>query len=78
MADKNRPVKKVSAHGITASVWENQGKGDTTFYTVQLQRSYKDADDQWKNTDTLRLNDVPAAVAVLQKAYNELVIRDVA
>jgi len=73
----NKPVKKVSARGITASVWENEGKNDSKYYTLSLQRSYKDGED-WKNTDTLRLQDVPDAVAVLQKVYADMTVKDVA
>lgn len=74
----NKPVKKIAAHGVTVSVWENEGKNDSKFYTAQLQRSYKDADDKWQNTETLRLNDIPAAVAALQKAYDEMVVKEIA
>ena len=75
----NKPVKKIAAHGITVSVWENEGKNDSKFYTAQLQRSYKDKEtDEWKNTETLRLNDIPAAVAALEKVYNDMVVKEVA
>jgi len=75
----NKPVKKVAAHGVTVSVWENAGKNDSTFNTIQIQRSYKEKDsDEWKNTDTLRLSDVPSTIAALQKVYNDLVLRELA
>jgi len=75
----NKPIKKISAHGVTVSVWENEGTNDSKFFTAQLQRSYKDKEkDEWKNTDTLRLNDIPAAVAALQKVYDDLVIKEIA
>jgi len=73
----NKPVKKVAAHGVTISVWENEGKNDSTFNTIQIQRSYKDG-EEWKNTDTLRLSDIPATIAALQKVYNDLVLRELA
>jgi hypothetical protein len=72
----NKPVKKVSAHGVTVSVWENEGKNDSKYHTVSIQRSYKDG-DEWKNTETLRMNDVPAAVAALQKAYEQMVVKEI-
>lgn len=73
MADK--PIKKIAAHGVSVSVWENKGTNDTVFYTAKLQRSYKDG-EEWKNTDSLHIGDIPAAIAVLQSAYNAIVVKE--
>ena len=76
----NMPEKKFSTGAISATVWENQGKskeGDAvTFRTVNLQRRYKDKEGNWKSTSTLRVNDLPKAVLVVQKAYEYIVLRD--
>lgn len=74
--EKKMPEKKFSTGAISATVWENKGKIDgkeTTFKTVSFQRRYKDKEDEWQTTNTLRINDLPKAVLVLNKAYEYLV-----
>ena len=75
----NIPEKKFSTGGLTATVWENQGKSKTgeevSFRTVSFQRRYMDKDGEWKSTSTLRINDLPRASLVLQKAYEYLVMK---
>ena len=77
---KNVPEKKFSTGVITATIWQNQGKskdGEMVGYrTVSFQRRYKDKNGVWQSATSLRLNDLPKAVLVLQKAYEYLVVRD--
>ena len=77
---KNLPEKKFSTGTVTATVWQNQGKsrtGETTsFRTVSFQRRYKDKNEVWQSTNTLRINDLPKAALVIQKAYEYLVLRE--
>jgi hypothetical protein len=74
----NQPEKKFRAGAISATVWLNTGQskktGETTSYrTISLQRGYKDKNDQWQNTGSMRINDLPRAALVLTKAYEYLV-----
>ena len=77
----NTPEKKFSTGAIIATVWQNQGKGRngeaTDYRTVSFQRRYKDIDGTWKSTNSLRLNDLPRASLVLQKAYEYIVMKEV-
>ena len=77
---KNIPEKKFSAGVITATVWQNHGKdrngGVISFRTVSFQRSYKDKNGVWQNSSSLRVNDLPKAALVLQKAYEYTVLRE--
>jgi hypothetical protein len=80
MSENNRPVKKVRAGAISASVFKNTGNGKNgavEFNTVVLQRSYKDKDGKWQNTGSLRINDLPKAALVLNKVYEHFVCKDV-
>jgi hypothetical protein len=76
----NIPEKKFSTGGLTATVWQNQGKSksgeEVSFRTVSFQRRYVDKDGDWKSTSTLRINDLPRASLVLQKAYEYLVMKE--
>ena len=71
--EKNKPEEKFRAGGISATIWKNKGKnrsGKTTeFYTVKLERRYRDNDDQWQSSDSLGINDIPKAILVLNKAF---------
>ena len=46
------------------------------YRTVSLQRSYKDKNGVWQHASSLRVNDLPRASLVLQKAFEYLVIRE--
>jgi len=72
MAEKTTgkpPVQKIRFGGMSVSIWENENKDKQKFHTITMERSYKDKDDAWNNTQTLRHSDLPKAILVLQKAY---------
>ena len=76
----NQPEKKFSTGAITATIWKNNGtskqNGESVeFRTIQLDRRYKDKEGNWKSTSSLRLNDLPKASLVLDKAYEYLVLK---
>lgn len=76
---KNLPEVKFRAGAISATVWKNTGKRDgqdTEFRTISVERCYKDKNDEWKNTGSMRTSDLPKAVVVLQKAYEYLVLKE--
>ncbi|MFH1850367.1 MAG: hypothetical protein ABH879_09400 [archaeon] len=76
----NQPERKFRAGPISATVWQNQGKnskGEAVIYrTVSLERGYKDRDNEWQSTNTLRTNDLPKAALVLAKAYEHLTLNE--
>jgi len=76
----NAPEKKFSAGAISAAVWKNEAKNKAgevmEFKTITLQRTYKDKDNRWQHTNSLRLNDLPRASLVLQKAYEYLLFKE--
>ena len=76
----NLPEKKFSTGALVATIWQNQGKSkegeDIDFRTVSFQRRYKDKDGEWKSTTSLRINDLPKASLILQKAFEYLVMKE--
>ena len=75
---KNKPVETFIAGAIQAAIWKNDSiiNGKTvSFYTITLERSYKDKSDQWKKTTSLRTQDLPKANLVLVKAYEYLTLK---
>jgi len=81
MPEKNIPEKRFSTGAISATVWKNQGiskkTGETVeFRTVTLQRRYQDKNGEWQTSNSLRVNDLPKAILVLNKAYEYLTLKE--
>ena len=78
--EKNLAEKRITSGAVSATIWQNELKLKTgesaVFKTITLQRSYKDKDNKWQHTSSMRLNDLPKAALVLNKAYEYLVIRE--
>lgn len=76
----NLPERKIRAGAVSATVWLNKGQkenGEESEYrTVSLERSYKDKGGEWKSSNSMRVSDVPKAVAALQKVYEQLVLNE--
>jgi hypothetical protein len=78
LQEKKIPEAKFSTGAIQATIWKNdvekEGQ-DSSFRTIVLTRRYKDKQDNWQSTNSLRVNDIPKATLVLNKAYEYLVLR---
>ncbi|MDP2749364.1 MAG: hypothetical protein Q8O89_00860 [Nanoarchaeota archaeon] len=79
--EKNTPEKKIKAGAVNATIWKNQaktnnGNGDGSFFTVAIDRRYKDKDGKWQSTTSFRVNDLPRVALVMQKAYEYLVLKE--
>lgn len=72
--ERENPPEHVRVGGVEVTIWKNNSDG--TFATVTMQRNYKDKNDQWQKTQSLRANDIPKAVLALQKAYEQLVLKE--
>ena len=76
----NTPEKKFSTGVISATIWKNSGtskKGEPVeFRTISLQRRYTDKDGNWQSTNSLRINDLPKATLVVNKAYEYIVLKE--
>jgi hypothetical protein len=74
------PVKTFKSGAIQVSIWENESLGQDnmpkSYKTVSFDRRYKDKAGNWKSTNSLRVNDLPRAVLILQKAYEYLILTE--
>lgn len=79
-SEKNMPEKKFRAGPIVATIWSNENttkEGQkVNFKTISCQRIYKDKNDEWQTTNSLRMNDLPKAILVLSKAYEAISLTD--
>lgn len=71
-----KPVQKISVGGIQAAIWENPGKEGTAYYSISLDKRYKDSNNQWKSSSSLKTTDLPKAILALQKAYEFLMLKE--
>lgn len=74
------PIKKFSSSGgLQVCVWKQvatkNGKA-MEFSTVTLTRVYKDKNEEWQKTESLKEQDIPKVRALLQKAYEFIVIKN--
>jgi hypothetical protein len=72
MSDK-KPASQVKLFPISAAIWRNTTKDGKAFYSVTIERSYKDADGKWKSSDSLNESDLLLAGKVLDLAHTEVV-----
>ncbi len=59
----NQPVKRIRIGYVTATVWHN----NDSFYSVEIQRTYKDG-DELKNTASLGHGDLLNAAKCIERA----------
>ena len=71
----NGPKAKFNAGAVQVAVWENEGKEGTLFETVTIDKRYK-AGDEWKSTNSFKVNELPKAILALQKAYEHLALKE--
>ena len=78
---QNLPEMKFRAGAICATVWKNQAMNKDgkliEYRTVSFDRNYQDKQGEWNTTNSLRVNDLPKASLVLQKAYEFVALKDV-
>ena len=68
------PERKFRAGGVSATVWINSNEKGL-FPSVQLSRSYLDKQNNWKDTNSFKVSDIPKAVLVLGEAYRYLSLK---
>lgn len=65
---KMAPIKNYRTGTMEVALWENEIE-DKTFRNITISRSYKDKEDNWKNTNNIPVDDIPKLVAILNEVY---------
>jgi hypothetical protein len=76
MVDENKPVKIYRAKALSLSMWENDSENGKSI-SFSFQRSYKDKQDNWQHTQNLRSDDLAILRYLIDKAYEDLIIREI-
>lgn len=78
--EKNIPEKKFVAGAVSATIWKNTAESkigkEISFETISISRNFKNDKGEWKSTNSFRLNDLPKATVVLNKAYEYLTLKE--
>ena len=69
----DQPAAKFRDGRLEVAVWANQTNDDEpkTFYSITMERSYKDGED-WKKSTSLNGDDLLKAANLLTKAHNSI------
>lgn len=68
---KNKPFLTIRDGGLKNVVWENKTEKGTMYNIVRV-RSYKDKNDEWKETDQLSYKDLPKAALLDIRTYEAI------
>lgn len=63
------PVIKFRDGCLQVCVWRNTSTEGKTFYSATPQRSYRNGDDTWRETDSLNADDLLPMAELLREAY---------
>ena len=66
-----KPHDEVRIGAVKAAIWQNQA-GDRTRYNVTISKSYRDADGQWKTTQSFGRNDLLVLAKVADRAHSRI------
>lgn len=73
MANNNQPAFSKRDGAVKVTVWSND-TDNGTFYAANVERSYKDEQDEWQTTSQLSGTDMLKASRLLEQAYDESVV----
>ena len=65
----NAPIATIRVGRIKATIWENTDEQDRTYHATTLTRSYRDKNNQWQETTSFSLEDMPRLRLASDKAF---------
>ena len=68
-----KPVETIRDGSLKAVIWANFGEKGT-FYSVQLSRSYQDAENNWHESDSFSNAQLLRIARLANIAYDEILI----
>ena len=65
----SQPANKIRIGSVSAIIWRNPAEKGPR-YSVQIQRSYKNGDDEWRQTESLGQDDLLVAAKLLDLSHS--------
>ena len=73
--ETNTPLDTIRDGSLKATIWKNPGKADKPpFYTVNLTRSYKDDQGNWRESNSFNGSELLRVSRLAGIAYGETLI----
>ena len=66
---QNGPAHTVKDGCLKVAIWRNTSTSGQTYYSLTPQRSYRNGDDTWRETDSLNADDALPMAELLREAY---------
>ena len=78
MSGGNLPFLKLKSWPMKIAVWRRENEnGKGYWYSATIQRTFKDQNGQYQDTEYIRGDDFLKAAALLQEAHRRISIEDV-
>ena len=74
-----KPIKKINAGCVSASIWENQRTKDGREFnvaSVRIERRYRGQDGNWQSTNSFGKAELPLVALVVAKAFEYLTLSE--
>ena len=71
MAD-SKPASTIKLYPLSAAIWRNETKDAKAFYSVTFERSYKDAEGNWKSASSFNGSDLLLLAKLADLAHTEV------
>jgi hypothetical protein len=68
MTDTKKPEQTYRIGRLSATIWLNDGKDGTVFYSVEIVRNYKDKDGNWKTTSSFTHDELLSVAKLAERA----------
>lgn len=72
MSDETKVLISKKYRGCNVAIWETK-KEDALYHTVSMNAYYKDKDGNWKNTNYIKIDEVPKLIMLLQLIYADFI-----
>ncbi len=67
---KNRPAHEIRLGGVAAAIWKNTGDKGGTYHSVTPYRLYRDAQGNWKRSNSFDRDELLTLAKVLDQAHS--------
>ena len=71
MSDSKKPAAKINLFPVSAAIWRNENKKGV-FYSVTLERSFKDEAGKWQTSSTFNSGDLLVLAKVADLADTKI------
>ena len=72
MTTSNQPFDRIHIGPIQAAIWRNTGNDGRSYYSVTMEKRYRDASGNWQSTNSFHRDDMLVIGKVSDKVYDRI------